>query len=251
VVDLQPPFSPERFIDAITACEEAGMEVIIIDSSSHEWSGVVGCLEINENIATARYKGNTWSAWNETTPRHDKFVNKVLQARAHVITCTRSKMETVMGEGKKVHKVGMKDIQRDGWEYELTVSLTIDRDTHLAVASKDRTNLFEGKDAFIITEKTGKMIKDWCETGVMESVGQHQNIDNINGSIYDIAADNWKTKRILTDDQFQSAIVKIQDGECIKGSTVTVYDWVKTECQLTEAQQNTFNLLNTTDNGTD
>jgi hypothetical protein len=149
----------------------------------------------------------------------------------------------------------MKDIQRDGWEYELTVSLTIDRDTHLAVASKDRTNLFEGKDAFVINEKTGKTIKDWCETGVidaapkpMESVGQHQVI---NGSIYDIAADTWKTKRILTDDQFQSAIAKIQDGECIKGSTVTVYDWVKTECQLTEAQQNTFNLLNTQDNGTD
>jgi hypothetical protein len=78
----------------------------------------------------------------------------------------------------------------------------------------------------------------------MESVG-------INGSIYDIAADSWKTKRILTDEQFQSAIVKIQDGECIKGSTVTVYDWVKTECQLTEAQQSTFNLLNTQDNGTD
>jgi hypothetical protein len=78
----------------------------------------------------------------------------------------------------------------------------------------------------------------------MESVG-------INGSIYDIAADTWKTKRILTDEQFQNAIVKIQDGECIKGSTVTVYDWVRTECQLTEAQQNTFNLLNTTDNGTD
>jgi hypothetical protein len=78
----------------------------------------------------------------------------------------------------------------------------------------------------------------------MESVG-------INGSIYDIAADAWKTKRILTDEQFQNAIVKIQDGECIKGSTVTVYDWVRTECQLTEAQQSTFNLLNTQDNGTD
>jgi hypothetical protein len=85
----------------------------------------------------------------------------------------------------------------------------------------------------------------------MESVGQHQVIDNLNGSIYDIAADTWKTKRILTDEQFQSAIVKIQDGECIKGSTVTVYDWVRTECQLTEAQQSTFNLLNTQDNGTD
>jgi hypothetical protein len=165
VVDLQPPFSPERFIEAITACEEAGMEVIIIDSSSHEWSGVGGCLEINEKIATARYKGNTWSAWNETTPRHDKFVNKVLQAKAHVITCTRSKTETVL-DGSKVKKVGMKDIQRDGWEYELTVSLSIDRDTHMAIASKDRTQLFYNADPFIITAETGRKVREWCESGV-------------------------------------------------------------------------------------
>lgn len=59
------------------------------------------------------------------------------------------------------------------------------------------------------------------------------------------------TKRKLTDEQFQAALVKIQDGECIKGSTVTVYDWIKTECELTETQQNIFNLLNSTDNGTD
>lgn len=246
-IQLEPPFNPERYIQAIDVVIQAGIKCIIIDSSTHEWSGSGGCLEINDKLAQLKYKGNTWAAWSETTPRHDAFVSKVLHAPLHVITCTRSKMETVMGEGKKVHKVGMKDIQRDGWEYELTVSLTIDRDTHLAVASKDRTNLFEGKDAFIINEETGKTIKDWCETGVMESVVQHKVIDN--GSIYDIAADTLKTKRILTDEQFQSAIVKIQDGECIKGSTVTVYDWVKTECQLTEAQQSTFNLLNTTDNG--
>ena len=59
------------------------------------------------------------------------------------------------------------------------------------------------------------------------------------------------SKRTLTDEQFQSALVKIQDGECIKGSTVTVYDWIRTECELTEQQNQVFNLLNTTDNGTD
>lgn len=60
----------------------------------------------------------------------------------------------------------MKDVQREGWEYELTVSLNIDRDTHTAIASKDRTELFEGLAPFIITEDTGKMIKEWCEKGV-------------------------------------------------------------------------------------
>lgn len=168
-IDLAPPFSPERYIEAIKTCEAEGIECCIIDSSSHEWSGAGGCIEINDTLAQAKYRGNSWSAWNEITPRHDKFVNKVLQSSMHIITCTRSKTETVMGEDKKVKKVGMKDIQREGWEYELTVSLNIDRDSHLAIPSKDRTGLFEGRTPFLITEQTGQEIKKWCETGVDES----------------------------------------------------------------------------------
>lgn len=166
VIPLQPPYSPERYIQAIDVCLQAGMKCVIIDSSTHEWSGSGGCIEINEKLAAAKYKGNTWSAWNETTPRHDAFIQKVLQSPVHFITCTRMKTETVMGEDKKVKKLGMKEIQRDGWEYELTVSLNLDRDTHMVTPSKDRTGLFEGKDPFVITEKTGEMIRQWCETGV-------------------------------------------------------------------------------------
>ena len=66
---------------------------------------------------------------------------------------------------KKVKKVGMKDIQREGWEYELTVSLNLDRDTHMATASKDRTGLFDKADPFVITAETGQKIKQWCEQG--------------------------------------------------------------------------------------
>lgn len=166
VIDLQAPFTPERYIEAVDICLKAGIECIILDSSSHEWSGAGGCIEINEGLASAKYRGNTWSAWSETTPRHDAFVQKILQCPAHVITCTRSKMETVMTEDKKVKKLGMKDIQRDGWEYELTVSLNIDRDTHKATASKDRTEVFEKMPPFIITEATGELIRQWCEQGI-------------------------------------------------------------------------------------
>ena len=166
VIDLAPPFSPDRYIQAIDVCLSANIECIIIDSSTHEWSGNGGCLEMNDKLANAKYKGNSWSAWNETTPKHDAFVSKVLHSNCHMITCTRSKMETVMTEDKKVKKLGMKDIQREGWEYELTVSLNLDRDTHMALVSKDRTELFEGKPPFVITEQTGKMIKEWCENGV-------------------------------------------------------------------------------------
>lgn len=178
-LDLAPPFTPERYIEAIDACISAHVEVIIIDSSSHEWNGPGGCIEINEHLAQSKFKGNTWSAWSQTTPRHDAFVQKVLQCRCHVITCTRSKMETVMTDDKKVKKIGMKDIQREGWEYELTVSLNIDRDTHAAQASKDRTELFEGKDPFIITEKTGVLIKSWCEKGIDTGAELQQAITDI------------------------------------------------------------------------
>lgn len=166
VLDLTPPFAPERYIEALTLCEKSGIECVIIDSSSHEWSGTGGCLEMNEKIAQAKYKGNTWSAWSDTTPRHEAFVNKVLHSNMHVITCTRSKMDTIMTDDKKVKKLGMKDIQRDGWEYELTISLSIDRDTHLATVSKDRTNLFEKSEPFLISSETGEKIKQWCDEGV-------------------------------------------------------------------------------------
>lgn len=210
VVPLAAPYTPERYKEAIDICVAAGMECIIIDSSSHEWEGAGGCLEINEALAQAKYRGNTWSAWNETTPRHDSFVQKVLQCPTHIITCTRSKMETIMGEDKKVKKVGMKDIQRQGWEYELTVSLSIDRDTHTAIASKDRTNVFEKLDPFIITEKTGKLIKKWCDTGV-EDVPPVNPVSAAIAELYlctslDCLAEKWKQyKQFQKDPGFMKA----------------------------------------------
>ena len=163
-IDLLPPFTPEKYIEAINLCEENNIEVCIIDSSTHEWACLI---EENELVAQSYFKGNTWSAWSKTTPRHDRFINKVLHSSCHIITCTRSKTETIQENGK-VKKVGMKDVQREGWEYELTVSLNIDRDTHLAFPSKDRTNLFEGKNPFLITEETGKLIAEWCNSGESE-----------------------------------------------------------------------------------
>lgn len=170
-IDMTAPFTPEKYTEAINMCVTAGMEVIILDSTTHEWNCI---LEENELLAQAKFRGNTWSAWSVTTPRHDKFLQSVLQCPCHVITCTRSKMDTVLVDNngrKEVKKLGLKDQQREGWEYELTVSLNIDRDTHMAIPSKDRTNLFEGKNPFLITEDTGQLIRDWCESGAAEKAG--------------------------------------------------------------------------------
>lgn len=167
-LSLTPPYSPERFIAAIKSAEDAGYTTLVIDSLSHEWNGSGGCLEINEALAQARFKGNTWSAWNETTPRHRALLDAILGSRLHIIATMRSKTETVQNEGangrKQVVKLGMKAEQRDGSEYEFTTVLDISHDSHLAVASKDRTGLFAG-DPKVLSEATGQMLLEWMESG--------------------------------------------------------------------------------------
>lgn len=159
VVDLAAPFTPERYIEVITAAEKAGYDTLIIDSYSHEWTGSGGCLEANEQLAHSKFKGNTWAAWNETTPRHRKLTNKILGSAMHIICTMRSKTETVQGEGKKIIKLGMKSEQRDGTDYEFTVVLDVGHDSHEASASKDRTRLFGGYE--VITEQTGEKLIAW------------------------------------------------------------------------------------------
>lgn len=163
VLELHAPYSPERYAEAITAAEQAGYGVLIIDSYSHEWTGSGGCLESNEKLAHQKFKGNTWAAWNETTPRHRKLTDKILTSPLHIICTMRSKTETVQGEGKKVIKLGMKSEQRDGTDYEFTVVLDITHDGHAALASKDRTKLFDQPE--VISEETGRRLLAWLNDG--------------------------------------------------------------------------------------
>lgn len=176
VISLSAPYTPERYIEAIRAGENAGMEVIVIDSVTHEWDGEGGCLQLNEMLAASKYKGNTWSAWSETTPRHQKFLDAITASSCHVITTVRNKVETVMGEDKKVKKVGTKEVQRDGFEYELTVNFNIDRDTHRVTASKDRTNLFDKRDPFLLDTKIGEELAAWNAGGAVDVDAQKREV---------------------------------------------------------------------------
>ena len=168
VIDLAPPFTPERYIEAIEAAEEAGADCIIIDSISHEWNGKGGCLELVDEIARAQFRGNTWSAYSVITPRHRAFIDRMLRSSAHIIATGRSKTETAQvddGGRKKVAKLGMKVETRDGVEYEFTTVLDIVHDGHFALASKDRTGIFTDVDPKPITVATGKLLAAWLSCG--------------------------------------------------------------------------------------
>lgn len=165
-IQLHAPFTPERYIEAIATCEKCNdVDVIIIDSVSHEWEGKGGILSISESMS-----GNSFTNWAKITPRHNAFVDSMINCKKHLIATLRSKQDYVLVDknGKSVpEKVGLKAISREGLEYEFTLVFDLDI-KHNANASKDRTGLFMDKPPMVITPTHGVVMKSWCETGIDE-----------------------------------------------------------------------------------
>jgi len=162
VLALEQPFTPERYMEAIEICEKAGMEVIIIDSISHEWESTGGILDIHGAMM-----GNSFTNWSKVTPRHNAFIQKILQSNSHIIATIRSKQDWVLSEknGRMVpEKVGLKGVTREGMDYEFTLVFELDL-KHQATATKDRTGLFMDKPSFMISSDTGQLILNWCRSG--------------------------------------------------------------------------------------
>lgn len=158
-LQLEAPYTPEKYIEAIDDAVDAGYKVLIIDSITHEWDY---CIDIHDKMP-----GNSYTNWAKVTPRHDAFMEKVLQSPIHIISTVRGKDTYVLEEknGKQVpKKVGMGYKQRDNTEYNYTLTFNIAQDTHIAEALKDNTHMFEGKYD-MLTERDGKALYDWANTG--------------------------------------------------------------------------------------
>lgn len=175
-INLEAPFSAARYLEAIEAAENAGVEFLIIDSLSHAWSGEGGLLDMQANIA--KRSGNSYTAWRDVTPLHNKLVDRILQCPMHVATTLRTKTEYVIednGNGKKSpRKVGMAPIFREGLEYEFSVFFELSQD-HSAAATKDRTGLFDGQ-YFVITPDTGARIAGWLGNSATAPVPPKPNV---------------------------------------------------------------------------
>lgn len=166
VITIDPPFEVQKYTKALELCHDAGMEVCILDSTTHAWSGEGGLLE--QQGAIAKRTGNSYTAWRDITPQHNAFVNKMLQVPMHVIATIRSKQEYVQEKsdnGKNtVRKLGMEPEQRKGMEYEFTTFFEISAE-HDAFGAKDRTSIFDQRN-FRITPEVGKKLQRWLDTGV-------------------------------------------------------------------------------------
>lgn len=160
IVDLEPPHTPERYIEYIHEIIKMEYPILILDSTSHEWEEV---LAIQSRL------GGRYQDWARVTPRHDKFIEAIANTPIHIIATMRGKDQYTMDENQSgkstVRKLGVGAKQREGFEYEFTASFLLDQADNLAVAKKDNTHLFEDRNNFLFKEEDGVLIIEWANSG--------------------------------------------------------------------------------------
>lgn len=162
-------FSPTNYIMAVKAAEAEGYDVVVIDSLSHAWNGKDGALEQVDKAKARSSAGNSFTAWRDVTPLHNKLVDTIISAKMHVIATMRAKTEYVIeknDQGKMVpRKVGMAPIQRDGMEYEFDVVADMNLDNQLIV-TKTRCSALNGAVVAKPGAELAKTLNDWLSDGV-------------------------------------------------------------------------------------
>jgi hypothetical protein len=166
VLNIEPPFEINKYINAIHQAEAAGYDVLILDSISHAWAGEGGLLDTQGKMADGGM--NSFTAWRKLTPQHNAFIEAMIRSKLHLIATMRSKMDYVVEtneKGKSVpKKVGLAPVQREGMDYEFDIVFDLDLN-HNAQSSKDRSSLFDGRVLSKPDEKIGKQVLEWLDRG--------------------------------------------------------------------------------------
>lgn len=193
LIQLQEPFSIDKYVSSIDMAIKEGYKVLIIDSLSHEWKWL--------NETHDKMPGNSFLNWGKLKPQHNRFMEKVLYSPIHIISTARAKDEWVMEEknGKQTPtKVGMGQQQDKDISYEYTVSLMIARDTHVASTDKDNTHIFDAKYE-VLTEEHGEKLYNWANIGdapaEMPVKDAGYSLDELKAHIVSIATQGLKTNR--------------------------------------------------------
>jgi AAA domain len=183
--DLTPPFTPERYADAITAADAAKYLVIVVDSMSHEWAGDGGILDWQEaeldrmaGTDAKRRDAAKMASWIKPKMAHKQMVQRLLQVRAHLILCFRAepKIEMVRGQDGKMeirekHSLvglhGWIPIAEKNLPYELTASFLLLPDrpgVPLPIKLQEQHRSLFPLDV-PITEASGVELAKWASGG--------------------------------------------------------------------------------------
>ena len=106
--EITSPFDAETYMEAIAHYNSQGRRVIVIDNASHEWSGVGGLLDQQEDELT-RLAGNDFKkrdrcgplSWKGPKKKHDRFISFLETTESALILCFRAKSKIEMVRNEK------------------------------------------------------------------------------------------------------------------------------------------------------
>lgn len=164
--DLDAPFSPQRYIDAILEFQKAGVEVLVIDSVSHEWNGLGGVLDIADSFEKSIH------GWKSAKPQHKRFVNTLLQSDMHIIVCVRASNKTDWKDPKNPKSLGLMPVQQEEFMFEMTASLMMwngGKSREVVKCPEDLVPIFGKAGDFAdgyLSAKHGLQLRKWVDGGV-------------------------------------------------------------------------------------
>lgn len=169
VLQIDEPYSPDRYYKAVEAFGEKGnYGVVIIDSATHEWEGFGGCQDIAENNKL----GGTPN-WAMAKKEHKRFMRKALTMPFTTIFCLRAQEKTLVQKigGKMVFTdLGMQPVQEKNFKYEMLIACMLDpvtkfpiQDSDFHKVPDDLRGLFQG--GRFITKQDGEHLRSWISGG--------------------------------------------------------------------------------------
>jgi hypothetical protein len=166
---MDPPFRPARFAEAAKDAENAGYDVLLIDTASAEWRGMGGVLEWQEE-EFARMGGqekNKLASWIKPKMAHKAMVYSLLQRRIPIIFSLRAE-EKVEKKGSEIVKRWAPVCNKE-FPFELTVSFMLQADNKGFIDLSDaRTFKMEGAHKAIfrngdqLSEEHGAALAAWA-----------------------------------------------------------------------------------------
>lgn len=191
--DLQPPYSPERYLALLKEAFAAKADAVVIDSLSHEWNGDGGCLAMVEQFLDEK-AGNDWGkrdkfkmpAWGKVTPKHDTLVAAICRSPIPIICCFRAKDKIVMekvedqpsGEGQQqrrgprttIHTDDDAPVQRKDLVHEMTMIFQMEQRDGVGGFFSVRKRTTEGLYQAVMGVKNeqlsvehGAALAAWCK----------------------------------------------------------------------------------------
>ena len=172
--DIEPPFSYERYQEAVLEIAKQKPAVLIVDSMSHAHDGPGGMLE-QHDAEVDRMAGNDWkkrervnfAGWIRPKKAENAFIYTLLGLKCPIVLCFRAKEKLKIVPGKEPVNLGWQPISSDRIAFETIFTVMLPPHSK-GVPDLSISEMRDPFESFIkpgqpIDESLGKRLAEWAK----------------------------------------------------------------------------------------